>query len=449
MPRILIVAYISLILTINLSAQVYHHATGKVIPINQPNQIVWKTGTYNNYPADFGTLVVKENRNNKASRLINIPIIRIKTLNLDSTKSPIFLLNGGPGESNFQPQLFFDKLLDNRDIVLVGYRGVDGSVKLDCPCMKNALLGDSITPDNSSLLFKIAFDSCLIKWENNQIDINGYSMDEVVEDIETTRLIIGYKKINFLSFSYGTMLSQLYSSKYSANVDKMLLIGTRPLNNFIFKGSDYNKQIFNLYKQYSLSNNIKYNNSLDIVLFDIDNMLNFIIDNNKELNPYRFMFFGFSKLYTMEENAKIFEAYTNAVNNNPDNLIKLYNDFYNVFPGDITIGDIILKKQGRVSFENTNNENTVGDKITNVINSWYNPQIDILTRTESYNVSQPDSTEVLFIFGELDVASPPLLFKDENLGFINSSKVIIPNSGHLDLFYSKREIVEKYCTTFF
>ena len=45
---------------------------------------------------------------------------------------PIFRLEGGPGMTNMQ----FSKasrLADDHDVVLVGYRGVDGSSRLDCP----------------------------------------------------------------------------------------------------------------------------------------------------------------------------------------------------------------------------------------------------------------------------------------------------------------------------
>ena len=201
MPHIFIVALLLFLFNISLFGQVYHHETGKVLHIQEPNQIVWKEGVYNTYPADYGTLVVKENRNSKSSRLINIPIVRIKALNTSSTQTPLFLFNGGPGESNFQNQLFFDKLAYNRDIVLIGYRGVDGSKKLDCPCLKKALLSDTISTDNSAKLFQLALDSCLIMWSDNRIDINASSMDEVVDDIEITRQIIGYSTINLLSFS--------------------------------------------------------------------------------------------------------------------------------------------------------------------------------------------------------------------------------------------------------
>lgn len=448
MPRIIIVVFLSFFVVINLSGQVYHHETGKVLSVNRPNQIIWKKGTYNNYPADYGTLIVKENRNNRRSRLINIPIIRVKSLNTDSIQNPIFLLNGGPGESNFQPQLFFDKLTNEHDVVIVGYRGVDGSVKLDCPCMSSTLMSDTITIDNSSKLFQVAFDSCIVQWKNRHIDITGYSMDEVVDDIEAVREIIGYNQISFLSFSYGTMLSQLYNQKYTGRVDKMVLIGARPLNDFLFRGDDFNNLFYQLFKQYTQYSNSYSADSIDLVLNSVNNKLNSICYKNEELNLFRFLFFGFSKLYAMDDREKLFSAYYNAINSNPNELIHLYNDFYKVFPGDFTIGDIILKKQGRVSFENSIDKNLTNN-IAKVINSWYTPQVDLLYSNLPNKKVFTDSTEVMIMFGEYDVASPPMLFEDNTLSFNNFSKVIIQNAGHLDLFYSKKDEVRSYCIEFF
>lgn len=50
-------------------------------------------------PADCGTLVVPENRNNSSSRLIALPVTRIRARSGHSAE-PIFKLEGGPGKSN-------------------------------------------------------------------------------------------------------------------------------------------------------------------------------------------------------------------------------------------------------------------------------------------------------------------------------------------------------------
>src|SRR5919204_6128890 len=88
------------------------------------------------YAADCGTLVVRENRHDPQSRLIALPVKRIRA-RFANPDAPIFRLQGGPGISNMSfPEA--SRFADKHDIVLVGYRGVDGSLKLDCPEVTSA-----------------------------------------------------------------------------------------------------------------------------------------------------------------------------------------------------------------------------------------------------------------------------------------------------------------------
>jgi len=246
------------------------------------------------------------------------------------------------------------------------------------------------------------------------------------------------------------MLSQLYYLSYPQHVQKMALIGARPLNNFLFDGESYNNQIFELYRYYTLLKSPNIEREKPAVLLEVDLLLENIIENDKNINPYRFLFFGFSKLYSMNEIEKVFGAYSSASTGNFEPLNKLYTEFYKNFPATIEIGDILLKKQGRVEFNTTHNDNTVGDKITRVVNAWYSPEIELLKIKKAINSSQNkvDSVEVLFISGEFDVASPPQYLNDTNyFNYPNSKKVQILNSGHLDLFEPKNtgvktEVVE-------
>jgi len=82
-------------------------------------------------PADCGTLVVPENRaisKDAADRAAGDP----GPGSLIHPLAPIFHLNGGPGITNMTfPQA--SRLTAQHDVVMVGYRGVDGSSVLNCP----------------------------------------------------------------------------------------------------------------------------------------------------------------------------------------------------------------------------------------------------------------------------------------------------------------------------
>src|ERR687897_1552856 len=88
------------------------------------------------YAADCGTLVVPENQADPQSRLIALPVTRIRARS-GNPAEPIFRLQGGPGVTNMTFPMA-SRFADKHDVVLLGYRGVDGSSKLDCPEVTSA-----------------------------------------------------------------------------------------------------------------------------------------------------------------------------------------------------------------------------------------------------------------------------------------------------------------------
>ena len=168
------------------------------------------------YAAECGDLVVPENRSDPDSRLISIPITRIHSTG-NQTATPVFYLSGGPGESNMR---FFGGrvawFIEQTDIVLVGYRGVDGSVRLDCPeisaHIKN-LPGDMLG-ETSLEQMTAAYSGCAQRIQNDGVDLAGYTPVEVVDDVEAARLALGYEKINLFSIGYGTRLAMIYAWRY-------------------------------------------------------------------------------------------------------------------------------------------------------------------------------------------------------------------------------------------
>jgi len=84
------------------------------------------------YQSHSGIIIVPENRSKADSRLIEIPFIQIHATG-DSVAQPIFFMGGGPGSPNIDSYFFVNNLIENHDIVLVGYRGTEGSVVVTLP----------------------------------------------------------------------------------------------------------------------------------------------------------------------------------------------------------------------------------------------------------------------------------------------------------------------------
>ena len=185
------------------------------------------------YAADCGTLVVPENRRDPASRLIALPVTRIRALSVRPAE-PIFRLEGGPGSTNMQFAKA-SRLADDRDVVLVGYRGVDGSVRFDCPEVESTLkhstdvLGERLFRSYAS-----AFRSCAERLAGDGIDLAGYTLTQRADDLEAARAALGYERIDLLSESAGTRYAMVYAWRYPERVHRSAMIGVNPPGHFVW-----------------------------------------------------------------------------------------------------------------------------------------------------------------------------------------------------------------------
>src|ERR1022692_409524 len=193
-------------------------------------------------PADCGTLVVPENRASSKSRLIALPVIRILARS-SHPWAPIFYLNGGPGRTNMTfPQA--SRYAAQHDVVMVGYRGVDGSSVLNCPEVTAALEHSADFLGKASLTaYSQAFASCAKRLERSGVDLAGYTLAQQADDIGAARVALGYKRIDLLSESAGTRLGMIYQWRYPNSVDRSVMVGVNPPGNFIYSGAEIDQGI--------------------------------------------------------------------------------------------------------------------------------------------------------------------------------------------------------------
>jgi pimeloyl-ACP methyl ester carboxylesterase len=209
-------------------------------------QLTLKSCTYNTeigaYAADCGTLVVPENRHDPHSRLIALPVTVIRAHSAHPGV-PIFRLNGGPGISNM---VFPDasRFTANHDVVLVGYRGVDGSVRLDCPEVSSAMDDSSdLLSEQSFRAVAAAYRSCADRLRRAGVDLAGYSIPEEVDDLDAARRALGYHQIDLVSESAGTRTAMIYAWRYPKSIDRSVMIGVNPPGNFLWDAKTTGEQI--------------------------------------------------------------------------------------------------------------------------------------------------------------------------------------------------------------
>ncbi len=194
------------------------------------------------YDADCGTLVVPENRAEPQSRLIALPVTRIRARS-GHPAEPIFRLEGGPGLTN----MTFGKasrFAQKRDVVLVGYRGVDGSSVLDCPEVVSALKhSKDFLGDESTRAYSDAFRSCAKRLRAGGVDLAGYNLPQRVDDLEAARKALGYDRIDLLSESAGTRTAMIYSWRYPESIHRSVMIGVNPPGHFLWDPKTTDDQI--------------------------------------------------------------------------------------------------------------------------------------------------------------------------------------------------------------
>ncbi|HEX6702280.1 MAG TPA: alpha/beta fold hydrolase, partial [Gaiellaceae bacterium] len=194
------------------------------------------------YAADCGTLVVRENRHDPSSRLTALPVKRIRA-RFAHPGVPIFRLQGGPGITNMT---FPDasRFADKHDVVLVGYRGIDGSVRLDCPeVIKAREHARVFLTDASYGADAAALKACAKRLQDDGVDLAGYSLPERVDDLDAARRALGYDRIDLLSESAGTRTAMIYAWRYPSRIRRSVMIGANPPGHFLWDAKTTGEQI--------------------------------------------------------------------------------------------------------------------------------------------------------------------------------------------------------------
>jgi pimeloyl-ACP methyl ester carboxylesterase len=194
------------------------------------------------YDADCGTLVVPENRHDPDSRLIALPVTRIRARSSDPGP-PMFYFEGGPGTTNMDfPEV--SRFADDRDVVLVGYRGLDGSVRLDCPEIAASRARSRDWLSTASLESDAAaMRACAARLSEEGVDLAGYTLPQRIDDIDAARRSLGYEAIDVVGESFGTRVALIYAWRYPEHVHRSVLVGANPPGNFLWDPETIERQL--------------------------------------------------------------------------------------------------------------------------------------------------------------------------------------------------------------
>lgn len=418
---------------------------------------ILKSGTIYKNKADFGLILVPENRNNPHSRLIPLPFIR-HYARIETTSQPIFVLGGGPGKSNLwteMPELFYSY----NDVINVGYRGVDGEVKLKCNeigeamTMDNPLSHESL--NNMRKILRNSYDSIL----QNGIDLNGYNIVDVTDDIESIRLALGYSKINLFSTSYGTQVAYINCLRYPKSINRNLMIGASNRERLLLGWEpEIVDKMLNQYNTLWKSDPDALSSSSDI-LITIINVYQTLpqVWQNIRIDSDKLKLATFNLIYETETAAALFDAYVAAEKGDYSGLALIslgydetLRDTAKQYWGDFISKVVSGGLDTTMSYDSEPMGSILGSPSRRFwwssasFGGWPVNQIPIEFR-------QLDTiyTETLILNGELDFSSPPDYIMELKPYLKNGYIVIVPSMGHMEVVYNQREGFENLVDKFF
>ena len=177
---------VSLLLTASVNAQP-KAGTLKIKPYTFENDKKEKVD------AEFGTLLVPENRSNPDSNLIEVVFVRFKST-AKNPGPPIIYLAGGPGGSGIGTAAgsrfpLFMALREIGDVIAYDQRGT-GYSKPNLGCYERLALPLDVPPTREAAIKQLRenAEGCKSYWRDIQrVDLTGYNTNESADDLEDLR----------------------------------------------------------------------------------------------------------------------------------------------------------------------------------------------------------------------------------------------------------------------
>lgn len=408
------------------------------------------------YEADCGTLVVPENRARADSRLIALPVIRVRATG-NNPAEPIFWLAGGPGQNNMnhKPPAW---LLANHDSVMVGYRGADGSSVLECPEYDRMLRSPSPGGDalGAESLAKVAeaMAECAARLQAEGVDLEGYTTLEVVEDMEAARLALNYERVNLLSGSYGTRVAQMYAYLHPDRLYRSVMSAANPPGRSVQEPETLDAQL-EYYARLCAQDagcsarTPELAETIRRVAHNMPRRWLFM-----PIDPGNVKAVTFQHLYSRSTAPMAFDAYLAAEQGDPSGLALM--SLLGLSPTGITMGAFFSKAYS-ADYDPSRDFAAEMDPPDSILGSpyglgtwstaWAWPVRRLRAELRQAHLSD---VETLIISGSIDVAAPAELATEELLPYLShGQQVILAEMSHGDLpFANQPQATERLITSF-
>ena len=168
---------------------------------------------------------VAEDRAAGDGRRITLQLMLLPATGQPRAPDPVVSLAGGPGAANTASArgLARSPLREHRDILLIDARGTGRSGALDC-----AFQSDHFTTGYLKDFFPPAGVAECRKNLERRADLTQYHTDNVVDDFDEVRAVLGIRQVNLIGNSGGTRQALVWIRRHPGSIRSAILNGPAP-----------------------------------------------------------------------------------------------------------------------------------------------------------------------------------------------------------------------------
>ena len=349
-------------------------------------------------------------------------------------------------------------LLPEHDLVVVGFRGVDGSSVLDCPEITEAMKGEGgLFSEKSMKNIEHAWSACAERLAAQGTDIDGYTMLDVIQDNELARVALGYDRIDLKSASYGTRVAYLYGLIHPEVIYRSVMTGVNPPGRFVWEPDVSDRQLRYISTLWakdpvaSAKTPDLYAAMMRVLKNMPENWFFLNIDKDKVKVVTFFL------LWKRQSAAKVFDAYVAADQGDPSGLAMMSLAYDFVVPTVFVWGDLASKAVS-ADFDKTRDyvtdmmppEFPFGAPMSMLL---WGPTKDsawpIKPIPEEFKKPRHSSVQTLLLSGSIDLATPAEFAANDLLPYLdNGRQIVFSECGHLDIEWVNRDSVKRIVTGF-
>jgi pimeloyl-ACP methyl ester carboxylesterase len=301
-----------------------------------------------------------------------------------------------------------------------------------------------------------AMAKCAARLQSQGVDLAGYTIPEVAEDMESARAALGYERIDLLSESYGTRVAQIYADMHPASLLRSAMIGVNPPGHFYWDPAVVDAQVAYyaaLWKQ-----------SAGAAAPDLVEAMRSVNQNMPKrwlflpIDPGKVKIIAFSMLYYRSTAPIIFDAYISAAHGDPSGLALMSTAYNFMMPNMMTWGEFFAKgasadydpgRDYRAAL--TTPGAVLGSPMALLVWGSVGSNWPANTIPAEYRQVQPTDVQTLLISGSIDFSTPAQFAEQELLPALrNGEHVVIAEQGHVNDFWGfQPEARQRLLTSFY